>query len=94
MKRLFAVILIFASFSLAGYAEATDLRNAVERGDVAVVKALLEKDGDVQADFISKDATETGQRALGRFNVRATAAVRYEDGKYKMVELSGSAADR
>ena len=55
---------------------------------------LLEKDGDVQADFISKDATETGQRALGRFNVRATAAVRYEDGKYKMVELSGSAAGR
>lgn len=53
---------------------------------------LREKDGDAQVDFTSQDATETGQRALGRFNVRVTAAVRYHDGKYQRIELSGSTA--
>lgn len=66
----------------------TFLRAMLERHE------LLEKDGDVDAEFVSENATETGQAALRRFNVRVAVALRYEDGHYKRVELFGSAAGR
>lgn len=74
------------STSLDLRATGTFLRTMLESHDVR------EKEGDAQAEFISQVITATGQAALARFHVRVASAVRYHNGQYQRIGLSGSAA--